>query len=863
MPDKSLKTVAAKYRLTADQVAKILELLDAGCSIPYISRYHKELAGSLPSESFHELVEERKRLEKLGARRRKILKKLTEREILTEDLEAKINRANDMRELVDYYVPFRPRKRSRSRQALAQGLGALATEVLSQDEFISDMGQAAQPHIDPELGLETVADVLEGVFHVVTDWVAEEKSHRDRQRQVFRREAVLVAGRAGRSLPGRLAREFRTYFDYRQPAAKVHPYHMLTILRGKRFKALHYHLEPPMEAMSRAAAELYFSGGVAQLERIQAELGDELPADDGEKLAGLNGAELLAACIQYSLRHILADITARELDKDLCKAAEDMALDIVGRNLRSQLMAQPLPKRMLGIHPGYRTGCNLAAVDENGNVIETITVYPHPPQSDIAAATETMSRLIAEHQLEVVVIGEATGSQETEALITQLIAEGHADLHYTVLAEVGLDAYATSRAARSDLPDIQAPERCAVALCRRVQDPLSELVKVNPRELCPEPYAEDVDGGALKRVLDTVIEECVCEVGVDVNKAHYSLLRYIPGFGPDKAVEVVAHREKNGPLTDRAQLRDVPKIDEQSYEQAIGFLRVPGAANPLDGTRIHPRFYPVAEDVCSHLEIPLEDLKTEEGRQRMREHSGEIKLTDLEKRFGVHYLVLKDILTELGTPWADPRSQGQPPSLRQKVLVLADLQPEEWFIGTVRNIVDFGVFIDLGVGEDGLVHISELSDKFVESPYDIVSVGDKVRVRVVRIDEEKGRIALSMRSESSARARPSREPRRRREARPARHDAPRPAGPARDRRPAGHVHVPHSTAGTRSRRVERAAMAAQEAKAKEDAAADGPKATPAADGQPDRKDAEPVSNMGDMLKNLDFANIERRGEASS
>lgn len=861
MPEKALKSVAAKFHLTAEQAGKILQLLDSGFSIPYVLRYHKELSGALPADGFYELMEEKRRLEKLESRRRKIIKKLKEREILTDDLEEKINRAHDMRELIDYYVPFRPRKRSRSRRALSQGLGPLATQVLSQEESIPDMAVAAEPYVDPDKGLDDLAAVLEGTFHIVSDWVAEEKAHRDRQRRVFRQEAFLVAGRAERSVPGRLAREFRMYFDYRVKASKVHPYHMLAILRGKRLKVLQYRLEPPLEAMARAAAELYLSGGAAQLERVEAELGTDFPADDGEQLRGLNGTEFLAACIKYSLQGILAEITARELDKDLCKQAEALALEIIRRNVRAMLMAAPLPKRMLGIHPGYRTGCNLAAVDEKGNVLETVTVYPHPPQNELEKASETIGRLVGEHKLEVVAIGEGTGAQETEVLIADLIAETFPELRYTVLPEVGIEAYATSRAAKNDLSQIKPAERCAVAVCRRLQDPLGELVKINPRELCPAPYADDVDSGALKKLLDRTLEECVCEVGVEVNTAHYSLLRYVSGLGPDKALELVEYREKKGPLASRQQLRDVPKVDEESYEQAAGFLRVEGSDNPLDATRIQPRLYPVAEAICTQLDVPLADLVTPEGRQRLKERTSEVKLAELEKQFGVHYLLLKDIMAELGDPWPDPRSHGQPAILRQRRLSVEDLEADQWFAGTVRNIVDFGVFVDIGVGEDGLVHISELSDKFVESPYDVVSVGDTVRVKVVRVDLEKRRIALSMRTDTSRRERRARGPQRRRPSAPARAETAAVSADVPDRKPSKGVRVPRSTVGSSSRRVEKAAVATrlsrvqqQMLKKHEPGAAPPP--------EEEKQEEKPRAPVGDLLNKLGFAEIERRGKPS-
>ncbi|NLW49698.1 MAG: S1 RNA-binding domain-containing protein [Candidatus Brocadiaceae bacterium] len=869
MPEKALKSVAARYHLTAEQANEILRLLDAGFSIPYVMRYHKELAGSLEADGFHELMEERRRLEKLDSRRRKVLKKLQEREILTDELEEKISRAADMRELIDHYVPYRPRKRSHSRQALAQGLQDIAAKVLSQEEFVADMKAAAEPYVDAEKGLADEAAVLEGVFHIVSDWVAEERSHRNRQREVFRQEAEIVVRRVSRSLPGRMAREFKQYFDYRQKVARLHPYHMLSILRGKRMKALQYRFEPPLEPMIRAAAELYFPGGVAQWEQIRAEMGANLPGPDGRALQGLNGPEFLAACINYSLGNILTDIAARELDKDLCKQAEELALDVIRRNVTNLLMAKPVRCRMIGIHPGYRSGCNLAVVDEAGELLETTTVYPHPPQNQPEEAKRVLVQLVETHRVEMVAIGDGTGAQETEALVAELIAGPLPDLRYTVVSEVGVEAYARSRSAKNELAEVAPDERYAVALCRRLQDPLSELVKVNPRELCPAPYAEDVNGGALKKLLDRVLEECVCRVGVEVNTAHFSLLRYVSGLGPEKALEVVEYRDRYGALKNRRQLREVPKIDQAAYDQAAGFLRVQDSDCPLDRTRIHTRFYPVAEEICRQLEIAVADLGDPDVRAKVKERASEIKLADLEKQFGVHYLLLKDIITELAEPWPDPRADGQGPLLRRRRPTLEDLEADEWVSGTVRNIVDFGVFVDIGVGEDGLVHISELSDSYVQSPYDVVSVGDVVQVRVVRVELDKKRIALSMRSESARRERPRREPRQRRE-RESDRSEPRPVREVPVGPLAGGIRTPRSTLGVHSRRVEKASLndgpgKGQAAVARKPVPSDEqpPAPRPAAPGEQEQKVAgEPAPDVQSLLGRLGLGSIERRGKQS-
>ncbi len=866
MPDKALKNVASKYHLTVDQVRRILELLDEGYSIPYIRRYHKELAANLDGEDFYELVEEKKRLDKLESRRRKVLKKLQERDVLTDELRANIELASDIRELIDYYVPYRPRKRSRSRLALSRGLRPLAEQVLSQTDFIPDMAAAAGPYVNPEEGLEDVEDVLEGVFYIVSDWVAEEKSHRDRQREVLRQKGELVCTSVNRSLPGRLVREFKQYFSFRRPLSELHPYHVLVIRRGKRLKALQYHIEPPLEEMDRAAAELYMAGGAGQYDQVMAELGESVLTGDGENLRRLNSVEFMVACIRNSLHNILASIVGRELDRELTREAEKLALEIVRRNVKSMLMVRPVPHPTLAIHPGYRTGCNLAALDAEGRVLATTTVFPHAPQKERSEAVETICRLVEEHGLQVVAIGDGTGTEETEELMSEIIAEKAPDLRYAVISEVGLDTYATSRGARNELPDTGPAERCAVSIGRRLIRPLSELVKINPRQLCPDPYAEDVNGGALKTLLELVIEECVCSVGVDAGTAHYSLLRYVSGLGPDKSLELVAYRDRYGRIESRRQLREVPKIDRESFDRAAGFIKVNGSENPLDVSRVHPRFYPVAERICEQLDMDLADIADQEGRNRLTEHRSEVQLTDLEKEFDVHYLLLKDIIEEMINPWPDPREEKPAPLLREKRLSFEDLQSGQWLEGTVRNIVDFGAFVDVGVGEDGLIHISELSDGYVETPYDVLSVGDNIRVRVVSVDEERSRIALSLREESERPERRGRRRRGRQERREERADKQREVAREVPSTTPTSVRAPKSTVGWESRRVQKAAMSERLSKTQQQILKKSPEEEPppeaeSDDGRPEERPEE--KKKGGLLDRLDFAEIERRGKPSS
>jgi len=873
MPEKALKNIASQFRLTVEQVSGILKLLDEGFSIPYIARYHPELGSGLGGADYDELINERKRLEKLDSRRRKMIKKLSERDMLSDDLKQKLEHAADMRELLDHYVPYRPRKRSLSRQAIAQGLSQLAHDVYAQEEFSADMSAVAEALVDPEQGLEDTAAVLEGVFHIVVDWVAEEKSHRDRQRAAFAEGAQMVCSRSGRA--GRRGRDFRSYFDFRAPLAKLHPWHMLSILRGKRMRVLQHHMDPPLQEMTHAAAEIYLAGGAHQYDQSILGLTEGALAGKGSELTALNSTEFMAVCLRHSINDILVGIASRETERELGENAEHLALDIIRRNVAGRLMAKPLMEPMMGIHPGYRTGCNLAVLDGDGNLVESATAYPHAPQNEKAAAKELITALLKKHNINTIVIGDGTAAGETEDLISELIADEMPDASYCVVAEIGVDAWARSRAARNELPKVDPRERCAVAVCRYVRNPLRALVQINPRDLCPEQYVDDVNGGALKKLLDEVVEECVCAIGVDVNTGHPSMLRHVAGVTPELALQIVDWREKNGPLASRAQLRAMSGMSPMEFKRTGGFLRVSGGANPLDNTRIHPDHYPIAEALCEKMEIPLADLATEEGRKAVSEARGKINLAAFEKKHGVHYLVLKDMLDEMISPDTDPREHSQGPALRTKKLSLATIEAGQWLPGTVRNIVDFGVFVDVGVGEDGLVHISELSDKYVESPYDLVSVGDPVRVRVVRVDQEKNRIALSMRAEGS---RPVRRPGGQRR-RPSGDGGRRAQGGGRSHAPVvvasgkaaprksssakgPSTRTPMSTRGAQSRRVQKASIAEHLARqVSTPMPVSAPRPDPDAVDDTAKKDtAATDSPLSSMLRNLSLGSVEHRGD---
>ncbi len=865
MSERAHKDLAKQYHLSVEQVRELMQLLSDEVSAPFILRYRKDLAANLSTDDLDALRREARRLETLERERRRLFRKLEEQGVLGEELGQKLNSAETTSELIDYYVPFRPRKRSRSRLAFAQGLEGLARQVFMQEDPIPLLSEAAAAYIDPEKGLTDVGEVLEGAFHIICDWMAEEKSHRDRQREVLRKQGALASWAFKKSLPRRLRGEFRDYLHFEAPLQDVHPYHVLCMMRGKRLKILNYGVRPSLAGMYRAAADLYLRGGAEQFNQIDVRFHETQGAPKGAALGELSGAEFLYWCIRISLTKALVPILTREVERQLRKKAEELGADIIKRNLRSQLMVRPLKgHRVLGISPGYRTGCKLAALDENGGVLETAIVYPHTPRFESDEAKAEIVALIQRHELDVAAIGEGTAWQETERLISEVISESCPEFRYAVVSEMGAQAYAGSSLANRELRGLSRPLQTAVALGRQLLDPLAELTKVGLRDLCSPRYVKEVEDSTLEKTLRRAAEECVAEVGPDLNSSPRSVLKYVPGLDSTTALEVVKYREQNGAFANRSRLREVPKVDEGIWRGAVGFVKVSESENPLDATRIHPDDYPVAVAILEQLGMSPEDLREKEGRAKIASKRGEVKFAELEKQFNVHYLYLKDMLDELANPWPDPRLNEDGPMLRRHELAFEDLEPGQTLYGTVRKVVGFGAFVDVGVSEDGLVHISELADEFVPSPYDVVSTGDLVKVRVVEVDAEKRRIALSMRSEGSRRVAPKGE-RTGRKRRPSRR---LPVGTrqegvavAQKVSPKGGIRAPQSTLGKESWRVKKVAAFARKGRAEEKAPDSGGKEVAGRKRrQPEEKHRPRPARLDELLDKLDFAAIERRGE---
>jgi len=752
MSDRKIKSLAKDHHLNPEQVRELFRLLEQGYSAPYITIYRKDLAGHLTAEDIAKFRTALYSQQKLDKERNKILSKLKDQGIEDEDLIQNINSAGSLKELFDYYVPYRPRRQSQSRLAQSQGLAELARQVVEHELDHSNLEKGAEKYVNPEVGINTTVDVLQGAFHIINDWVAEEKTHRDMQRRVLDAHGRLLSYKSGK-WDKETYKQFFEYDAFAAKLSKIHPSQTLCIMRGHRLNALRYRIDSPIEKMYLQAAELYLEGGESEFYEIDSKFHDRKSLPEGEELTALTGPELLYWCIRESLAKILAPILSKEKIRDLRQEAGRHALNLARKDLRSKLMMSPIEegKKVLGIDPGFRTGCKLAALDENGELLDSKIVHPHTPKFNWEEAKSTIVELINTHNLTAAALGDGNGRDETEKLLGEVIDEGCSEFSYAVLNSSPADTYAKSSNAKKELADtVDKKMYKAVALARQLIQPLEELTKGPLHNLCDTKYFKEINQTELEKELNCVAEDCVGAVGPDINTSPTTLLQYVPGLNYQTARNIKEWMGENGPLAARRAIRQIPDINVNMWYRAAPFIKVNDSDNPLDRTRIHPDHYRIAEAVLEQIGLTKEDLKDEEKREMVKTKKGSVDLNALEEKFDMHYLYLKHIIDELITPWPDPRKNMPSLALRKGRPTFEQLEQFQMLHGIVQKVVDFGVFVDIGVGEDGLVHISEISENFVESPYDVVFPGQEVTVWVVDVDPKKKRIALSMRSKESA-----------------------------------------------------------------------------------------------------------------
>ncbi len=690
-----------------------MRLIDEGNTIPFIARYRKEATGELNDEVLRNLDERLKYLRSLEERKAQVIESISAQGKLTDELRARVEAAETLTAVEDLYLPYRPKRRTRAMIAKEKGLQGLADALLAQTPGL-DPEKEAEKYVDPAKEVNSTAEALAGARDIIAEAISEEAQYRAFIRTATFSEGSIVTAvreKGGESV-------YEMYYDYREALKKIPGHRVLAINRGEAEKVLTVKIEAPEEKI------LYF------LERRIVKNGC------GEAVK----AQLLEA-VRDSYKRLLAPAIEREIRNSLTETAEDGAIKVFGKNLEQLLMQPPISgKVVLGWDPAFRTGCKLAVLDATGKVLDTIVIYPTEPQKKIAESKKILKALIKKYHVELISLGNGTASRESEAVIVELLKEIDEPVQYVIVNEAGASVYSASKLATEEFPNFDVGQRSAASIARRLQDPLAELVKIDPKSIGVGQYQHDMNQKKLDETLTAVVEDCVNRVGVDLNTASVSLLEYISGISKTLAKNIVAYRDENGSFKSRKELLKVPKLGAKAYEQSAGFMRINGGSEPLDATAVHPESYAAAEQLLKELGCTKNDI----GKLNLLSRkAGNAKL--LAEKLGIGEITLRDLLSELEKPARDPRDEMPKPILRTDVLEMKDLKEGMILRGTVRNVIDFGVFVDIGVHQDGLVHISQLSKtKFVKHPLEVVSVGDVVDVKVLSVDPQRKRISLSM-----------------------------------------------------------------------------------------------------------------------
>ena len=709
--------LAKALNLTPAQVEAVVTLSDEGNTVPFITRYRKERTGNLDEEKIREILALVAAERELIERRTAILKQIESQGKITPELKSAIESADSLKRLEDLYAPYKPRKRTRASIARDRGLEPLAELIWSGHESAANLNNAAKPFVHPDKEVPDTAAALQGASDILAEKISDDPQVRGMARNIAWKTGRLITS-AGK-VEGEAAQPFRDYFEYDEGAAKIPPHRVLAINRGESSDALRVKFDwDGPQSHSRLSILLGFS---------RHRCGD-----------------FLNRVLTDSLDRLILPSLEREIRRELTEKAEEHAVGVFARNLRNLLLQPPLPgKRVLAVDPGFRTGCKIAVLDENGNRQLSDVLYLVGSSEKKEASKARLAELLKEHHCSIVAIGNGTACRETEELVAEVIAESAPDVRYVIVNEAGASIYSTSPIARDEFPDDNATARGTISIGRRLQDPLSELVKIEPQHIGVGMYQHDVDAKRLEQSLEQVVESCVNYVGVDLNTASAPLLCRVSGLTKTTAKRITEYRQEHGPFRKRAQLKEVAGIGPAAFTQAAGFLKIRGGDEPLDGTWIHPESYPVARQILKRLNVSSTEAITSSD-SALREKLNSLDAVALSRDLDAGLPTVKDILDSLSRPGRDPRADAGEPLFRRDILQLEDLKPGMELRGTVGNVVDFGAFVDIGVKESGLVHISRMSNQFVKSPHDHVSVGDVVTVWVLSIDEQRKRVSLSM-----------------------------------------------------------------------------------------------------------------------
>jgi uncharacterized protein len=705
MSTKHAETLSKNLNLQEWQVENTLELIGQGATIPFISRYRKERTGNLDETQISQIKEHHEKLVELEKRRETILKTIDEQEQLTDELEAKIRNASTMQELEDLYLPYKPKKRTRATKAREKGLEPLAKIIMKQQE--ENPEQRAEEFISEEV--QDTDEALQGARDVIAEWVNENRRARDRIRKLFHKQA-LVESKVAKDKQEE-GQKYKDYFDWSEPVSKAPSHRYLAIMRGETEGILKVKIEPEKEDALEIIDKIFLKNSNASSDQVKQ------AAEDAYK-------------------RLLAPSMENEVKAYYKEKADDEAIKVFAENLRQLLLAPPLgQKQVMAIDPGYRTGCKVVCLDEQGNLLYNETIYPHKPQEETRQAAKKITTLASSHKIEAIAIGNGTASRETEAFIGKLKFDR--DINVFIVNEDGASVYSASKVGREELPDYDVTVRGAVSIGRRLMDPLAELVKIDPKSIGVGQYQHDVDQNKLKAKLDQVVESCVNLVGVNVNTASKHLLTYVSGLGPQLAGNIIDYRKENGPFKARKEFKNVKRMGDKAFQQCAGFLRIPQAEHPLDNSAVHPESYQVVESMAADLNCTVKDLvESKTLRDQIKPENYVTGETGLP--------TLKDIMAELEKPGRDPRKQIKVFEFDRSIRSIEDLKEGMILPGIVNNITNFGVFVDLGIKHNGLVHISNIANQFVSNPADFVKLHQQVRVKVVSVDVERGRIQLSL-----------------------------------------------------------------------------------------------------------------------
>ncbi|MGT8905018.1 Tex family protein [Bacillus safensis] len=711
--DFLLKQIATELKLSTKQIESVIKLLEDGNTVPFIARYRKEQTGSLDEVQIQTISERYTYIQNVTNRKEEVIRLIAEQDKLTDELKQKIEQAHKLQEVEDLYRPFKQKRKTKANVAKAKGLEPLAEYLLTLPS--DQIEKKAAAFINEEKEVTNVEEALEGAQHIIAEQLADDPDMRKWIRSETYQKGSLVT--SGKDVESDEKNVYEMYYDYQEPIKKIVPHRVLAVNRGEKEGILKASIEPPAENI-----RFYLDKQVLKGKQTTARPFIEAAIDDAYK-----------RLIQPSIE--------REIRKELTEKAEEQAIHIFAENLRKLLLQPPMKgKRVLGVDPAFRTGCKLAVVDDTGKVHHIGVIYPHPPVQKKAEAKQKVKEIIQSSNIEVIAIGNGTASRETEQFIADLIQELDQPVSYLIVNEAGASVYSASALAREEFPDLQVEERSAISIARRLQDPLAELVKIDPKSVGVGQYQHDVSQKQLNSSLTFVVETVVNQVGVNVNTASQALLQYVSGLSKAVAGNIIKRREEIGRFTSRKELKDIPRLGAKTYEQCIGFLRITDGQDPLDRTGIHPESYKETKQFLRMINMTPDDL----GTEQLKEKIAEVKLDKAAQQLDIGTITLQDIIDQLTRPERDPRDEVPKPLLKTDVLKLEDLKQGMELQGTVRNVVDFGAFVDIGVKQDGLVHISKLSNRFVKHPLDVVSVGDIVTVWVDSVDQAKGRVALSM-----------------------------------------------------------------------------------------------------------------------